>query len=449
MQISQAVDLLTAPWVAIALTVALLGLPGLWLLFRQHKHWRRAEQARDSAGYARAALEAALETAPEGYFAWFTRPANASDDGLPAAWRGGGTEAIGVCSRRLAVLLDLFHGLEANFDQVIEGFDKTSQDTLRAAVNTLRAHGDGFQIALTHATTRRRIQARGVRAADNDGRTMADVVWMGDVTEGVAAVDTLTQETSVLRRERDLLKAAMDGVAEPIWVRDDDLSLIYCNASYVRAVDGKDAGDVVARGRELAPRVSVREARALAAAARASSETRRAPFHMVIDGSRRLMEVTEAAVTIQSEARPERGDAPLFSDGSGRLTAGIAYDITRQEELEVRLKREAAAHADVLERLGTAIAVFGPTRAWRSSTPPSPSCGASTVPGCTKGRPTPPCSMPCAPNAVCPKSRTSRRTKRRKSHASIPSSSPSRICCICPTAARCAAWSRRIRWAAC
>ena len=360
MQISQAVDLLTAPWVAIALAVALLGLPGLWLLFRQHKHWRRAEQARDSASYARAALEAALETAPEGYFAWFARPANASDEGLPAAWRGGGTAAIGVCSRRLAVLLDLFHGLEANFDQVIEGFDKPSQDTLRAAVNTLRTHGDGFQIALAHATTRRRIQARGVRAADNDGRTMADVVWMGDVTEGVAAVDTLTQETSALRRERDLLKAAMDGVAEPIWVRDDDLSLIYCNASYVRAVDGKDAGDVVARGRELAPRVSVREARALAAAARASSETRRAPFHMVIDGSRRLMEVTEAAVNIQREARPERGDAPLFSDGSGRLTAGIAYDITRQEELEVRLKREAAAHADVLERLGTAIAVFGP-----------------------------------------------------------------------------------------
>ncbi len=360
MQISQAVDFLTAPWVAVTLAVVLIGLPGLLLLVRQHKHWLRAEQARDSASYARVALESALETAPEGYFTWFVRPVNPSDDGLPASWRGGGDAPIGVCSRRLAVLLDLFHGLEANFDQVVEGFDKSSQDTLRAAVNALRTDGDGFQIALTHAATRRRIQARGLRAVDNDGRTMADVVWMGDVTEGVAAVDTLTQETSELRRERDLLKAAMDGVAEPIWVRDDDLSLIYCNASYVRAVDGRDADDVVARGRELAPRVSVREARALAAAARASSETRRAPFHMVIDGSRRLMEVTEAAVNLKSTARPERGDAPLFSDGSGRLTTGIAYDITRQEELEVRLKREAASHADVLERLGTAIAVFGP-----------------------------------------------------------------------------------------
>jgi signal transduction histidine kinase len=361
MEFSHTVALLTVPGVAGAAALAILGIPAIVLLIRQHRYWRRAEDSRDRAFYARAALEAALETAPEGYFAWFAVPDGSQDDALPLAWRRAATDGVAsVCSRRLAVLLDLFHGLEANFDQVVEGFDKDSQETLRAAVEALRTKGDGFQISLTHAATGRRIQARGVRATDGDGRTLADVVWMGDVTEGVAAVDTLTQETAALRRERDLLKAAMDGVADPIWLRDDDLSLIYCNAAYVRAVDGRDAADVVARGRELAPRVSVREARALAAAARASAEPHRAPFHMVIDGSRRLMEVTESAVTLDTGALPDRGDAPLFSDGSGRLTAGLAYDITRQEEFEVRLKREAAAHADVLERLGTAIAVFGP-----------------------------------------------------------------------------------------
>ncbi len=360
MQFSQAVDLLTAPWIAGAAAIIILGVPALWLLVRQHRHWRRAELSKDCAYYARSALESALETAPEGYFAWFVIPEVAIDDALPPAWRRSADEATaGVCSRRLAVLLDLFHGLEANFDHVVEGFDKPSQDALRKAVDLLRGHGDGFQISLLHAATQRRIQARGLRAADDEGNTLADVVWISDVTEGVAAVDTLTQETADLRRERDLLKAALNGVPDPVWLRDDDLSLIYCNSAYVRAVDGKDPTDVVARGRELAPRVSVREARALAAAARASGEMRRAPFHMVIDGSRRLMEVTESAVNLDVALRPDRGDASLFSDGSGRLTAGLAYDITRQEELEVRLKREAASHADVLERLGTAIAVFG------------------------------------------------------------------------------------------
>ena len=348
-------ELLTPPVLTGLAAVLLLVPPAGIALWRQHRHWRKAEHAAGQAQYTRAALQAALETAPQGYFAWFHQPI-AEDDEDPAAlpaFREGG-----YCSRRLAVLLDLFRGLEASFEEVGEGFDTDSRDRLQAAIENLRGGGDGFQIDLTHTGTGRRIQARGVRAVDDQGRTMADVVWMSDVTEGVAAVDTLTEETGALKRERNLLKAALDGIAEPVWLRDDDLSLIYCNAAYVKAVDAKNAGDVVARGRELAPRVAVREARALAAAARAAAETRRAPFHMVIDGSRRLMEVTESPV--EATAADNAAAASLFSDGTGRLTSGFAYDITRQEELETRVKREAAAHADVLERLTTAIAIFGP-----------------------------------------------------------------------------------------
>ncbi len=353
-------ELLTPPVLVGLIAVIVLVPPAIWALLRQHKYWREAEYAASRASYGLAAIQASLETAPEGYFAWFHQPIAGDDQDARALPR---YRESGTCSRRLAVLLDLFRGMEATFDDVCDGFEKESQERLKGAIGQLRNGGAGFQIDLNHIATGRRIQVRGVRATDPDGRTMADVIWMTDVTEGAAAVDTLTTESQALRRESGLLKAALDGIAEPVWVRDDDLSLIYCNPAYVKAVDGKDAQDVVARGRELAPRAAVREARALAAAARASGETRRTPFHMVIEGSRRLMEVTESPVDSESPpAREDNGEgtAPLFSDGSGRLTAGLAYDITRQEELEVRLKREAAAHADVLERLGTAIAIFGP-----------------------------------------------------------------------------------------
>ena len=285
-------ELLTPPVITELVAVLLLVPPAVIALWRQHRHWRKAERAAGrQAQYTRRAIQAALETAPEGYFAWFHQPV-AEEDEDPAAlpvFRDGG-----YCSRRLAVLLDLFRGMEANFDEVTEGFDADSRDRLLGAIAHLRGAGDGFQIDLMHTGTGRRIQARGVQAADTMGSTMADVIWMSDV---------------------------------------------------------------VARGRELAPRVAVREARALA---RAATETRRAPFHMVIDGSRRLMEITETPVEAAT-ANPECDEqAVLFSDGSGRLTSGFAYDATRQEELETRVKREAAAHADVLERLTTAIAIFGP-----------------------------------------------------------------------------------------
>ncbi len=351
-------DFLTPPVITGLVAVAVLVPPAAITIWRQHRNWRAAERVAGEAVYTRTAFQSALETAPEGYFAWFHQPIAETDGDTEY-----GAESLpkfretGYCSRRLAVLLDIFRGMDASFDDVVDGFESTSQQRLQAAIQILRTSGDGFQIDLAHTATGRRVQTRGIRATDANGRTMADLVWMSDVTEGVAAVDTLTHESTALKRERDLLKAALDGVSEPVWLRDDDLSLIYCNAAYVKAVDAKDAGDVVARGRELSPRMAVREARALAAAARAANETRRAPFHMVIDGSRRLVEVTESPVD-KSSGRPS--DAPLFSDGTGRMTAGLAYDITRQEELETRVKREAAAHAEVLERLTTAIAIFGP-----------------------------------------------------------------------------------------
>ncbi len=349
-------ELLTPPVITGLIGVVLLVPPTVWALWRQHRYWRLAERDAHAAAHARDALQAALETAPEGYFAWFHSSTPDGGEGVLQSF-----QETGVCSRRLAVLLDLFRGLEASFAEITEGFDADSRARLTDAIDNLRHAGTGFSIDLTHSGTGRRIQARGMRAVDSLGRVMADVVWMSDVTEGVAAMDTLTEESAALTRECNLLRAALNGIAEPVWLRDDDLSLIYCNAAYVKAVDAKSAGDVVARGREIAPRVAVREARALAAAARAAAETRRAPFHMVIDGSRRLMEVTESPVEAALPKNSE-GDTtkPLFSDGSGRLTAGVAYDITRQEELETRLKREAAAHADVLERLTNAIAIFGP-----------------------------------------------------------------------------------------
>jgi PAS domain-containing protein len=309
----------------------------------QHRLWRAAERDRDRALNRARMVDAMLDGAPEGFFVW---------------GRMAGDEIAGRCSRRLAVLLDLFRGREASFDDVLDGFEADSQAALRAAVEKLHQLGSGFAVEMALATAGRRIAARGMRVAGDDGAALADVVWMSDVTEGAAAVDALSQEGAHLRRDNMLLGAALDGLQVPVWVRDDDLSLIYCNRAYVHAVDGKSAADVVARGREIAPRVAVREARALAAAARSAGEPRRAPFHMVLDGSRRLMEVTESPVDVP--AAPGAATAPLFSDGSGRLTAGFAYDITRQEELETRLRRETASQSDVLERLGTAIAVFGP-----------------------------------------------------------------------------------------
>ncbi len=356
-------------WLAIAGATLLIIVPALAVLYWQHRGWHRAEQDRAASRRHGASMAAALEASPDGYFGWF-----------------GQDNDTGQCSRRLAVLLDLYRGVDSSFEDVLSGFEKEAADLLILSVKTLRRDGRGFTIDLNHVATGRRIEARGVRAlaqgensesglpSGEAAPVSVDMVWMSDVTEGVAAVDTLTQENTYLVETNQRLKSTLDGLTSPVWLRDDDLSLVYCNAAYIKAVDARNISDVTSRGREIAPRAAVREVRALAAAARASGVTRSAPFHMVIDGSRRLMEVTENPVSLSQLARFDEQEAEkpstsdttptgatptLFGDGSGLMTAGVAYDVTRQEELETRLGRETAAHAEVLERLGTAIAVFG------------------------------------------------------------------------------------------
>lgn len=316
---------------------------GLWWQWRR----RRVAERQLAVAEGRAeALQEALDTAPDAWFAWFR-------DATPA---DGGTPPEGVCSRRLAVLLALYGGRQSTFADVLEAFPPPDAEHLRTAAERLRAEGEGFEIILDHrssgdertaAQVPRRIRATGIRALADDGRPLADVLWLRDVTAEEAELERLTQLVSTVDEERDRLRAALDALPMPVWLRNADLRLVHANRAYLRAVetDGEDAGGAAVALRELAEGVTAREMRALASSARAAGEARSAAFHVVLRGSRRLVEITES---------------PASADGPERFTVGVAQDATRLETLRTTLEREVASHAEVLERLGTAIAIFGP-----------------------------------------------------------------------------------------
>jgi signal transduction histidine kinase len=330
------VTLAFAPTLMTAL-VAALGAAGALLLVTvlQRRHRSRAEARANALAERVAALEGALAAAPDGHFTWF--------HGLPPDGAADG------CSRRLAVLLDLFRGTDTPWADVVGGFGESDAARLDDAVEDLRAAGDGFEIEVEHRESGRRILAVGIRAVRDDGTPLADVVWMRDVTEGAAAVEGLTAETSALRIEGDRLSAALDGLDFPVWLRDENLSLVYINRAYMQAVDADDRALVVEEQRELASSTTARRLRALAAAARAAGTLRQEAVPIVVHGNRRLMEVTEGPINLP-------GRTP--HDQPRRFTAGAAYDVTSREDLAKRLAREDAAHAEVLERLSTAIAIF-------------------------------------------------------------------------------------------
>ncbi len=320
----------------VVLGVAALTPLSLWISVRLWQRLAVMRQRVDSAEQETAVLREALATASDGYYAWF---------------RDGPDRGAEVCSRRLAVLLRLVSGGDARFSEIVGGFTQEDGALLERAVDCLHADGVGFVLDLTLTATGRRVRALGVRASTEDNVVLADMVWMRDVTEEARATEILGRRADTLQQDRDRLRALLDSLPLMVWLRDESLAVVEANATYAAALDlpvGRRAGAEDAGGRdsgrhELAPGVAGQEMRALAARSRAAGTASRGRFHVVLSGERRLVEIVETPA----------GSGPLAGH-----TVGAAFDVTPLEEMEARLAREAEAQAEVLERLGTAIAVF-------------------------------------------------------------------------------------------
>jgi signal transduction histidine kinase len=133
----------------------------------------------------------------------------------------------------------------------------------------------------------------------------------------------------------------LDALPMPVWHRrKGDLSLIEVNEAYARAVDSTREASI-AEQRELGSGVLGEDGRALALRARTVNALQRESHHIVVGGARRLLEVTEAPLP--------------YSD---RLV-GFARDFTELEAKEAELTRHTDSHAEVLESVAVAIAIFG------------------------------------------------------------------------------------------
>lgn len=185
-----------------------------------------------------------LAAAPDGYYRWTLSPAN---------------EVLSEhCSRRLAVLLGLFGGTGASFEDILECFAKEDAQELEQMVRALRRQGTGFELELPLRDGNRRVLMLANRASDAEGVPLADLLWVRDITEGVTAVDRLAVESTDLASERDRLRALLDHLPMPVWMRDGDLALVSCNQAYARAVDAVSPQAAVEAAAELVPGPAMR-----------------------------------------------------------------------------------------------------------------------------------------------------------------------------------------------
>lgn len=221
-----------------------------------------------------------------------------------------------------------------DFGDLADRLNAAGAAILTDAVARLQASGEGFSHRLA-ADDDRWFEFIGSRVSLPEGGH-ADVIWHRDVSTHEAARLKLSAAADSAGAERDMLRALLDALPVPVWHRNADLEINFVNRLYRAAMDREDgaagmssAGIMGEPGRALAERVR--------ASAMAQSES----HHVVIAGARRLMEFTET---------PLPGDRGL---------GGYALDFTDLEDAQGELARHVAAHAEVLERIGAGVCIYG------------------------------------------------------------------------------------------
>jgi len=194
-------------------------------------------------------------------------------------------------------------------------------DATQLEAARLALHRNGAAFSLTVG-----LRNGGAFAVEGRQSAMGEtVLWLLD---GNAAA--LARQASA---EAASLRELIDAIPAPIWRRDRDQVMVDCNRAYASALDSTREL-VLAEGRQLAP-TDPQEPRKTA-----DAQQRNARRHIVIGGSRRLLDITELSC----------------SDGGA---IGFAFDCTEVETAETELRRHVGAHAQVLESVGAAVAIYG------------------------------------------------------------------------------------------
>lgn len=163
--------------------------------------------------------------------------------------------------------------------------------------------------------------------------------YFGDLSKLHAEVKRTRIENENLRRELRQFSSLLNLAPLPVWRRDENLMVQYCNLTYTAMLEDVPERILEEYGMELS-----QQGRELAAQAVERKGLAFESRHMVIEGERRQYQIYEMA-------DPDLGG-----------TIGFAVDTTEREKAEEELRRHIRAHSELLEASNLATAIFDGNR---------------------------------------------------------------------------------------
>ncbi|MCC9621503.1 PAS-domain containing protein [Thalassospira sp. MA62] len=234
---------------------------------------------------------------------------------------------------------------DSRFPDLLEMLRAEDAKILKERVRSLKSGHERFEQWVTTLDERKFHVTGQAARKDRASDVLAHALWFRDETRHSRERESQFGDFQALKQEVSGLRLLLDALPFPVWRRDGELRLIDCNQAYADAVEQSDIETALAGQIEIGAGIIPDQGRSLAASVQRNGESMTRDYHVVIRGDRKLLRITESAI----------GNG---NDGDDGLI-GFAIDCTSVEELQSDLSRHIRAHAEVLENLGTAIAVYG------------------------------------------------------------------------------------------
>ncbi|WP_052046197.1 PAS domain-containing sensor histidine kinase [Candidatus Paracaedibacter symbiosus] len=237
----------------------------------------------------------------------------------------------------------IIHLLGLNSDQpiflqdIINQFASQDAFKLNTLIGNLKKNHAAFSECLYLIDEQTMIRLRGAEFVENG--TCFCVLSFTDVTSDQAKREELEKKLDQLTQNFQRLSLLVDMVPVAIWYRGKGNKIEFCNQVYAGILDTVPR-KVVQEGRELIEieKSSSPYQMALKAGVTGQPQARRA--HLVIEGHRRMIEITTVPLVDKHES------------------IGYALDLTDIEESAAELAKHIAAHQEVLHHLSTPVAVY-------------------------------------------------------------------------------------------
>lgn len=277
----------------------------------------RAEKAR---------LEAFLSAVPGEYCGW-------SIDGS-VAYSKGFCDALGVS--RIENFVDIQNRLSPDDSAACEGlFTRMKKD------------GVPFTMNVQDRACTKILKLSGTLGRDLSGQDLFYILWLEDITSLNTASQVMQEEQDHMRGEMERFQDVLDALPYPVWLRDKDQRIIWCNVPYAKMVQATPS-EIIAQQKEIVSGKRKRKPSEkdivlggnLEKLATEKGCAQSVEVHEVIGGKRLLVRVTGAPIK------------------AGQYTIGVLEDITEREHIQKQSESNESAMRALLEHMRSAIGIY-------------------------------------------------------------------------------------------